>query len=58
MTTSSLTITVIGHVNHGKTALVRAVTGIETDRLKDSRNAAAPSPWALPGATMVPAASI
>ena len=37
MTTSSLTITVIGHVNHGKTALVRAVTGIETDRLKEEQ---------------------
>ena len=32
--TPSLTIAVIGHVNHGKTALVRALTGIETDRLK------------------------
>jgi selenocysteine-specific elongation factor len=26
---------VIGHVNHGKTALVRTLTGIETDRLKE-----------------------
>ncbi len=33
--TPTLTIGVIGHVNHGKTALVRALTGIETDRLKD-----------------------
>ena len=31
---SPLTVAVIGHVNHGKTALVRALTGIETDRLK------------------------
>lgn len=30
-----LCLVVIGHVNHGKTALVRALTGIETDRLKD-----------------------
>lgn len=27
----------IGHVNHGKTALVRALTGIETDRLPEER---------------------
>lgn len=33
--TALLTVGVIGHVNHGKTALVRALTGIETDRLKD-----------------------
>ena len=32
----TLMIGVIGHVNHGKTALVRALTGIETDRLKSS----------------------
>ncbi len=31
----SLTVAVIGHVNHGKTALVRALTGMETDRLKE-----------------------
>ena len=30
----ALTLVVIGHVNHGKTALVRALTGMETDRLK------------------------
>ncbi len=28
---------VIGHVNHGKTALVGALTGIETDRLPEER---------------------
>jgi len=31
----SLSLAVIGHVNHGKTALVRALTGMETDRLKE-----------------------
>lgn len=31
----SLALAVIGHVNHGKTALVRALTGMETDRLKE-----------------------
>lgn len=33
----TLTLGVIGHVDHGKTALVRALTGIETDRLKEER---------------------
>ena len=32
-----LTIGVVGHVDHGKTALVRALTGIETDRLKEEQ---------------------
>ena len=34
---SQLTLGVIGHVDHGKTALVRALTGIETDRLREER---------------------
>jgi selenocysteine-specific elongation factor len=33
----TLTLGVVGHVDHGKTALVRALTGIETDRLKEER---------------------
>src|SRR3954465_4601730 len=28
---------VIGHVDHGKTALVRALTGMETDKLEEER---------------------
>lgn len=36
-TRSPLSIAVIGHVNHGKTALVRALTGIETDRLAEEK---------------------
>ena len=32
-----LTLAVIGHVDHGKTALVRALTGIETDRLQEEK---------------------
>src|SRR3970282_1177903 len=35
--TQAMTLGVIGHVDHGKTALVRALTGIETDRLKEER---------------------
>src|SRR5436190_601015 len=34
---SPLSIAVIGHVNHGKTALIRALTGIETDRLAEEK---------------------
>ncbi len=26
-----------GHIDHGKTALVRALTGVETDRLKEEK---------------------
>lgn len=26
-----------GHVDHGKTSLVRALTGIDTDRLKEEK---------------------
>ena len=32
-----LTLGVIGHVDHGKTALVEALTGTSTDRLKEER---------------------
>jgi len=34
---SNLVIGVIGHVDHGKTALVRALTGTDTDRLADEQ---------------------
>jgi selenocysteine-specific elongation factor len=33
--TDALSLGILGHVDHGKTALVRALTGIETDRLKE-----------------------
>ena len=33
----TLLVGVIGHVDHGKTALVRALTGVETDRLKEEQ---------------------
>lgn len=32
-----LTVGVAGHIDHGKTALVRALTGTETDRLKEEQ---------------------
>ena len=32
-----ITVGVAGHIDHGKTALVRALTGTETDRLKEER---------------------
>ena len=32
-----LTVGVAGHIDHGKTALVRAMTGTETDRLKEEQ---------------------
>lgn len=35
--TRQLTLGVIGHVDHGKTALVRALTSIETDQLKEEQ---------------------
>ena len=37
-----------GHIDHGKTTLVRALTGVDTDRLKEERRAAFPSSWAMP----------
>lgn len=33
----ALTVGTAGHIDHGKTALVRALTGIETDRLPEER---------------------
>ncbi|MEL7110855.1 MAG: selenocysteine-specific translation elongation factor [Pseudomonadota bacterium] len=33
----SVTIAVIGHVDHGKTLLVHALTGVDTDTLKDEK---------------------
>jgi len=32
-----MVVGVIGHVDHGKTALVRALTGMETDRLAEEK---------------------
>ena len=35
--TTSVILGTAGHIDHGKTALVRALTGIDTDRLKEER---------------------
>ena len=32
-----ITAGVAGHVDHGKTSLVRALTGMETDRLREEK---------------------
>jgi len=32
-----ITIGIAGHVDHGKTALVRCLTGIDTDRLREEK---------------------
>ena len=37
MTHQQFTIGVIGHVDHGKTSLVKALTGIDTDRLEEEK---------------------
>ncbi len=37
MSDAPLTLGTAGHIDHGKTALVRALTGVETDRLPEER---------------------
>jgi selenocysteine-specific elongation factor len=37
MTRAALTLGTAGHIDHGKTALVRALTGVDTDRLPQER---------------------
>ena len=37
MTMRSLILGTAGHIDHGKTALVRALTGVDTDRLKEEK---------------------
>ena len=37
-----------GHIDHGKTALVRALTGTDTDRLKEEKARGITIIWGLP----------
>ena len=37
MTDTPLTVGTAGHIDHGKTALIAALTGIDTDRLPQER---------------------
>ena len=37
MTNRRLTIGILGHVDHGKTSLVKALTGVDTDRLEEEK---------------------
>ena len=37
--TAPLTLGTAGHIDHGKTALIRALTGVDTDRLPEERSA-------------------
>ena len=38
MTAPPLTLGTAGHIDHGKTALIRAFTGTDTDRLPQERS--------------------
>jgi selenocysteine-specific elongation factor len=54
MTANDLVIGVAGHIDHGKTALVRALTGVDTDRLPEEKARGITielgfAPLALPG---------
>ena len=37
MDTKTIIIGTAGHIDHGKTALVKVLTGIDTDRLKEEK---------------------
>src|SRR2546430_9973383 len=37
MVAAPLTVGTAGHIDHGKTALIRALTGVDTDRLPEER---------------------
>ncbi len=43
-----------GHVDHGKTALIKALTGVDTDRLKEEKKEALPLNWVLPHLHFLP----
>jgi selenocysteine-specific elongation factor len=53
-----LTVGTAGHIDHGKTALVKALTGVDTDRLPEERARAITivlgfAPLAMPGGRML-----
>ena len=50
--TPPLTLGTAGHIDHGKTALVRALTGVDTDRLPRSASAASRSSSATRRSTL------
>ena len=50
----SIVVGTAGHIDHGKTVLVRALTGIDTDRLPEENAAASRSIWASPGVILSP----
>ena len=37
MSVKQIILGTAGHIDHGKTSLIKAVTGIETDRLKEEK---------------------
>ena len=41
-------ITLAGHVDHGKTTIVRALTGVDTDRLAEENAAGSQLIWDSP----------
>ena len=45
--THNVIIGTAGHVDHGKTWLIKALTGVDTDRLQEEKNGVSRSNWAL-----------
>lgn len=45
---SNIILGTAGHIDHGKTTLIKALTGINTDRLTEEKSGALPSIWVLP----------
>ena len=49
--TKHIMVGTAGHIDHGKTALVKALTGIDADRLEEENAAASPSTSGSPTST-------
>lgn len=43
-----------GHVDHGKTCLIKALSGFDTDRLKEEKRGGLQLTWDLPICPMMP----